>query len=65
MPHRSVPGGDWIDALPDFVFVLKSASTRTAGVVCLSENKQDPGLLPPILPTPVNGVGVFAQKNLY
>ena len=65
MPHRSVPGGDWIDALPVFVFVLKSASTRTAGVVCRSENKQDPGRLPPILPTPVNGVGVFAQKNLY
>jgi hypothetical protein len=65
MPHRSVPGGDWIEAFPLLVFVEKSASTRTAVVVWRSENRHDPGRFPPILPTPENGVGVLAQKNRY
>ena len=65
MPHRSVPGGDCIDASPDRVFVLKFALTRTTAVLCVSPNRQDPGRLPSILPVPANGVGVFAQMNRY
>ena len=34
-------------------------------MLCVSPNKHDPGRFPSILPIPVNGVGVLAQKNLY
>ena len=50
--HRSVPGGVCSDASPDLVFVLKLARTLRSGVKWVSPNKQEPGLLPSILPTP-------------